>query len=157
MNPSKGQKDRRRRVLNRGSIEGDDLIHHLVWLFNLFSVCTYRCELTVAHLFKNPTNKTVLLSQKTLSTALPAEVCIFNLFSIILPRILIYHPPRSIFRSPEGCISVTFCWYKDGEKWVHKEEDFVKYVVMIYENHKAVIFKPHFLFSKSSLKKFWVP
>jgi hypothetical protein len=69
----------------------------------------------VARLFKNPTNKTVLLSQETLSAALPAEVCIFNFFPFILPRILIYHPPRSIFRSPEGCISVTFCWYKNGK------------------------------------------
>ena len=49
------------------------------------SVCTYRLALTEAPLLNNSTNKFPPLSKKTLATILPAEVCAFKLFSIVLP------------------------------------------------------------------------
>jgi hypothetical protein len=43
--------------------------------FNFLSVLTYRCELFVAPLFNNSTNKIHRLPQKTLATILSVEVC----------------------------------------------------------------------------------
>ena len=62
--------------------------------------------------YKNYTNKVPSLSQKALEMKLLAEVCTFNLSSIILPTVSILHPPTSTFMAlrrmyPDDAVSRT--------------------------------------------------
>jgi hypothetical protein len=83
--------------------------------FNSFNVCTHRCQMIVAHLSKNSTNKIPSLSQKTIAMNLHAEVCTLNLFSFFLPSTSVFLIPWKM-HSEDAVLLTTTSWKPTGVK-----------------------------------------
>jgi hypothetical protein len=91
-------------------------------VINFCNVRTRRSALTVAHLFKNYTNRTPALSHKTLAIALPAQVRTFEF--------VLTHPPYSPHFAPSDCHcfwsvkdALRRCRFADDDELTHSASE----------------------------------